>query len=209
MGKRRSNRSVTAEPTAGAPTGITGSVSPQPIIPPSDPPSSSNSLFLILSGVGLLAVIGLIAVVWSRSFNDDDHPDPTKPKVQKGKWEVVTADDGVCDSFVRQRKAAEPGANDLLGPAPVVPDRALTADEADSLQAEFFLRDDLWILEIRKTQIPNRYCFVSQGNVAAPRLEVRRNNDVTSEQRTMSNPDLYVEVRDGKIYGVRATLHRD
>jgi hypothetical protein len=209
MQKQQSSDAATASKDLGSATAVTGSPpSPAPIPLPSDPPSS-NSLPLILSGVGLLAVIGLIAIVWSQTGAEGDHTDQARPRVRKPKWEVVTADDQVCDTFVQKRNGGDPGGNNLLGPAPGVPAGAVSESEADRLQTEHFLRSDLTIVEIRRTQVPNRYCFVTQGNVAAPRLEVVHNNETCPEQRTMSNPDLYVEVRDGKIHGVRATLHRD
>jgi hypothetical protein len=208
MGKRRSNNSVTATQDRTTATAVTNSRSAPSSVPPASERASSNALPFILAGVGLLGVMGLIAVVWSQAPGDDDHPDPTKPKFQK--WEVVTADDRVCDSFMQKRDAGDPGADDLLAAAPGIPGGAVTESEAEAIQTDCFLRDsNLQVVEIRKTQVPNRYCFVTKGNVAAPRLEVRRNNDTSSEQRTMTNPDLFLEVRDGKICGVRATLHRD
>ena len=141
------------------------------------------------------------------SAGNDDRTDPTKPKEQK--WESTTAADGVCESFMQKRNADEPGADDLLGPAPAVPTTAVSESEADHIQTDFFLRDpDLRIVAIRPTPVPNQYRFVTKSSVKSPRLEVRHGNDTSSEQRMMNKPDLYVEVRDGKIFGVRATVQR-
>ena len=49
--------------------------------------------------------------------------------------------------------------------------------------------------------------LVAKGNVAAPRLEIQDGASLDSEQRTMANPDLTVEVRGGRIVGVEARLH--
>jgi len=40
-----------------------------------------------------------------------------------------------------------------------------------------------------------------------PTLRVKTADGVETVQRTMANPDLSVEVRDGRIYGVTASLH--
>jgi hypothetical protein len=38
-------------------------------------------------------------------------------------------------------------------------------------------------------------------------MDVQTPNGVERGQRQMTNPDVVVEVRGGKIYGVRAELH--
>jgi hypothetical protein len=151
-----------------------------------------------------VAVIGLIAVVgWSASRESG-------PTTDNKRWEPATAEDRVCDQFMKRRKAGDPEASALLGANPVQPEGEVTALEGERLQTDFFLRDpSLQIRGIRRTPEVGQYVLVTQGNVAAPRLQIRRNDDVSSEQRTMTNPDLFVEVRDGKIFGIRATLHHD
>ena len=47
----------------------------------------------------------------------------------------------------------------------------------------------------------------TKGNVSAPTLDVKTETGMEAAQRTMANPDLVVEVRNGRIYGVAAHLH--
>ncbi len=210
MGKRKSNNSVTTARNRNVVTGVTSSPPSSSAIQPEESRWSSGPFLLFIAGFGLLAAIGLIAIAWTVSAADDDHADPTKPHPKFEKWQVVTAEDGVCDSFMRKRNAADPAADSLLGREPAIPGGVVTETEAECLETDYFLRDILKISEIRRTKDAAGYLFVTQGNVAAPRLAVRRNDgEISSEQRTMSNPDLYVEVRDGKIYGVRSSLHHD
>ena len=66
----------------------------------------------------------------------------------------------------------------------------------------------LQIVRIVKTG-PGQFVFVTKGNAVGPEeLLVRRaNGKVEREpQRFVMNPDVYVEVRDGKIFAVRADL---
>jgi hypothetical protein len=126
--------------------------------------------------------------------------------------QAVTDEEVLCDRFAHLHNAGDPAAEALLGRVPVVPDAPATSEEASRLQADFFLRAPIEILQVapergRPVSPTGRFVFVTKGNVAAPTLQERTSTGVERSQRTMSNPDLVVEVRDGKIYGVRAELH--
>ncbi len=88
------------------------------------------------------------------------------------------------------------------------PEQPLSPDEAERLQTTCFLHQSLRILSIRPIA-SNRFVLVAKGQVLAPRLQVRTPTGVDRSQRTMIDPDLTVEVRDGKIHGVRAEMHSE
>jgi hypothetical protein len=125
----------------------------------------------------------------------------------------VTAEDRLCDEFRRLRNAGDPGADELLGRVPAVPAAAVTPEEAGRLETDYFLRTEgLRILEVRAEAAPEaapRYRLVTKGSVAAETLTVRTPAGDQRSQRTMSNPDLVVEVRGGKLFGVLAEVNMD
>ncbi len=126
-----------------------------------------------------------------------------KPPVQE--W---TGEKLLCDRFARLHNTGDPAASALLGRVPAVPDAPVSSEEINRLQADYFLREPLEILQVDPERgSRGRFVFVTRGNVAAPTLSERTPTGVERSQRTMSNPDIVVEVRDGKIYGVRAELH--
>jgi hypothetical protein len=160
-----------------------------------------------LIGLGFVAVIGLIVFVMldlPEATPSSGGPAPSRS------WVPVTAEDKICDDFMQMRKAGDLAALNLLPPLPLIGQNPVPPAEAEHIETDIFLQDPgLKVIDIRRTA-ENGYVFVTQGNVAAPRLEVKEaGGKVRSEQRTMSNPDLYVEVRDGRIHGVRAELHHD
>jgi hypothetical protein len=112
----------------------------------------------------------------------------------------------LCKHFATLKNADDPAAATLLGPEPVVPPGPVDAGEADRLQAEFFLRQPLEVVRVEPAR-GRRFVLWTRGNVAAPRLEVRTATGIDRVQRTMTNPDIIVEVRDGRVVGVAATLH--
>ncbi len=124
----------------------------------------------------------------------------------------VTDEQRLCDRFAQLHNAGDPAAAALLGRVPAVPEEPVSAAEVHRLQADWFLREPIEILRVeperpaQDTQAP-RFVLVTKGNVAAPAVQERTPSGVERSQRTMTNPDLVVEVRDGKIYGVRPELH--
>jgi hypothetical protein len=205
--EKRSTDSVTANAGRASATGVTGSSpAPSPVSLPSENPSS-NSLPFILAGVGLLAVIGLIAVVWSQASSTADHTDPTKPRVSQDKWRVETDDDRVCDQFMKRRAEGDVAANALLGRVPAVPEKPFSSpEELERMQCDFYLHDpNTRVLAISREPVvggPLRYRFKTEGNIAPPRLPIQRPTEVEHWGRTMYNLQLIVEVNDGKLFGV-------
>jgi hypothetical protein len=143
------------------------------------------------------------------------------------RWEALTAnhetapaapapapseEERLCWEFARLKNAGDRQADRLLGPPPVVPDRAVSRPEADRLDAEFILRQPFRITKVRR--LPERGAggaprlkLVGKGSVRSERFLVE--GDAQPSQRMLFNPDLIVEVRDGKLYGVRAQLSDD
>jgi hypothetical protein len=120
----------------------------------------------------------------------------------------------LVQEFARLKNAGDPAADLLLAPAPQVPEMPISQEEAGRLDAEFILRDRYQVAEVRplKAASPtpaSRFVLVLKGSVASQRLQVQTPTGVDRVQRTMHNPDVIVEVRDGAIHGVRAKLHED
>src|SRR5262249_51984305 len=126
----------------------------------------------------------------------------------RGLAEVERETKGVCQDFLQLKNAGSPLADSLLGRQPVVPNAPVTEDEASRLQVDFFLREPIQVLAVQPADKshPTIFRFVTRGNVAAPTIPILTARGVDRSQRTMTNPDLIVEVRDGKIYGLSAHL---
>jgi hypothetical protein len=214
MSKRRhrvTNRKPTAV-TIQAPPRRPESVSVQQA-------GTGQSWWLPVMGVALLVVVGLLfalpALLPSRplGLSAAAPPGPVPPEP----WKVRSAEDQVVDDFVKLHQAGDPRALQLLGPAPEFGDEVVKEDEAERRETDHFLRSSLEFVDIWRGEpdgqggqkpVPGRYTLVAKGGVFAPGLQVDYGNGKASpRQRTMHNPDLIVEVRDGKVRGVRADVH--
>src|SRR5262249_2559418 len=94
------------------------------------------------------------------------------------------------------------------------PGEPVPEGEAERLQTDFFLRELVRVQTVCRGEpdgegglkaTPGLYTLIVKGGVAAPELRVRANGEVDKLQRTGFNPSLVVEVRDGKVVGVRTT----
>jgi hypothetical protein len=122
--------------------------------------------------------------------------------------EVTPPELELCQRWTTLKNARDPKAEELLAPKPSAPEQPISPDEAERIQTTCFLHQDIRILSIRLTA-SNRLLLVAKGSVSAPKLEVRTTKGVDRGQRIMLDPDLIVEVRDGKIHGVRAQMHTE
>ncbi len=164
-----------------------------------------------------LAVLALafIAGFFARMLLAYPDKSPDAPPVAPGPaadtedWSKApsTAEERTCVQFILLKNAGDRAADKLLGRAPVVPSAPASKAEADRLQTDFFLRQDIHIVGAGRDKATGALVLYTKGNVSAPTLEVKTPSGVETAQRTMSNPDLLVEVRDGRIYGVSARLH--
>jgi len=205
MSKRRSRNQITDR----KPTTTAIRSTPPPIrdarIGPAEPQSSARLFLYVLGGVCVLAAIGALANRWADS-SSRANPFDARPE-----WLPSSEEDRLCDQFMWKRRAGDPTANLLLGREAVPPAGEWTEDDAEQFQTDTFLRDpNLHIVTIRRGPVTRgipSYVFVTQGNVAAPRLSIRKKDGrLSSEQRTMTNADLHVGVHGGKVWGVRSKL---
>ena len=112
-----------------------------------------------------------------------------------------TPEERLCAEFMQRKNAGAP-APELLGPPPAVPDGPVSPEEADRLDTEFSLRQDVHFSGVGRAAKPGELVLCAKGSVSAPELRVRTASGVETHQRVMFNPDVTVEVRDGRIYGV-------
>ncbi len=117
-----------------------------------------------------------------------------------------TPEERLCAQFMQRKNAGAP-APELLGPPPAVPDGPVSPEEADRLDTEFSLRQDVHFSGVGRAAKPGELVLCAKGSVSAPELRVRTASGVETHQRVMFNPDVTVEVRDGRIYGVSSGAH--
>jgi hypothetical protein len=140
-------------------------------------------------------------------------------KAPRPVWKPSSEADRVVDRFVRLRQANSPDALLLLGLGKdlAVPGRVLTVAEAEALSAEFFLRSgSLRILDVcsgepdgdgGQVERPGRYTLITRGAASTPYYRVAADGSAKREQSHISNPDIIVEVRGGKVFALRGQLH--
>jgi hypothetical protein len=136
-------------------------------------------------------------------------------------FEAITNDEKILRQFaVLTNRGRTVGSRALLGPPPVFNDDPVSETEADARQAHYYLHNDPGIVSIRRGEpgpgnrwlnTPGRYTLVSFVQGSTPALRVRNvRGEVESPSKLfIINPDLVVEIREGKIQGIRAELHRD
>jgi hypothetical protein len=212
MTKHRSRRSphpdgITTRPRPGATgssassqatrsdTGITqGPITPAGI---GSPAGTGRSLRRIGGGVAIAAlaaaITGVVVMILMRESADS---------------ELERTGKRLCEEFARLKKLGDPSAAQLLGRVPTPPATPVSEEDADSLQADYFLADSIEVLSVKTSpKHRNQFILVTKGNVSPPTLAVRTRKGIENSQRMLFNPDVLVEVRDGKIYGVAARLH--
>ena len=116
--------------------------------------------------------------------------------------------------FKALKNAHDPAANDLLGPAPVVPASAVSPEEADQLHAEFFLRGDYQVVSVQPKTAgaggPDaRFLLAIKGNVTSPRIPQIGPKGTDTINRSLSDPDIIVRVEGNTIRAVGWQLHHD
>jgi hypothetical protein len=169
---------------------------PRPVAAPTAPAPSAGRRWPW--ALGALVVLAGVVIAWVWLW-----PAP-----------APTSDQQLCDEFVRLKNDGDARANDLLGPAPVVPTEPVGEAEADRLDAEIILRRPFRVREARPLPTPSgksrRFVLWLNGGVASETYPVRTaDGKLETGQRFLNNPDVIVEVRDGKIRGVKAQLHED
>jgi hypothetical protein len=114
----------------------------------------------------------------------------------------------LCRRFMALKNDRDPRADDLLGPAPIVPQEAISPEEAARIDADTFLRAELRVVDVQPSGSAEgpRFILVTKGSGVGAMLHVRSGDKVDRVQRVVQNTALLVEARDGKIYGVRTQL---
>jgi hypothetical protein len=121
------------------------------------------------------------------------------------------SDETLCESFAALKNAGdEELAAQLLSPKPPLPEQPISPAEAERLSAEYLLHQPLKVLAVEALSgtgnAGSQFVLLVDGSVASERLMVQTPTGVEAQQKTLYNPDIIVEVRDGKLVGVRTTL---
>lgn len=135
-------------------------------------------------------------------------------------WAPTTEDDNKVDAFIRQRGDNSTGGTALLAPDPRFDENTpVTQKEADAMHAGFFLHRCAKVIKVRSGEpdsesgwltTPNRYTLAVQVTGVTPQLRIKSGEKVDFPSRlSIVDPDIVVEIRDGKIFALRAELHRD
>jgi hypothetical protein len=164
---------------------------------------SRGPMFYVCLGViGLAVPLVLGLLLWF--LNASGPQRQTVPKAAARR--LMSEEELLCESFAEKKNTGDPAAKALLPPMPAWPEAAVGQEDADHLQADLFLREVARIETVRPMPGAQRFVLTTDGNVAAPPLSVQTATGVERSQRTMTNPEIVVEVRGGLIHAVRARL---
>jgi len=122
--------------------------------------------------------------------------------------EPVSAELDLCRRFMALKNAHDPAAYDLLGPAPKLPHEAISPDEAAHIDTDTFLRGELRLVEVRPdgSGEGSRFILLTKGSGVGNTLYIRSGDKVDRVQRVVTDAALLIEVRNGKIHGVKTQL---
>ncbi|MFO0878815.1 MAG: hypothetical protein U0840_15845 [Gemmataceae bacterium] len=166
--------------------------------------------WVLLPGLLALLLVGVWLLWKSASLPGISTPPPNE-----------TANDSLIAEFHRRVNQDDAQARELLTPPPVFDEEPVSEAEADHRQAGFFLHDPALRIESiqqgaygqdgKRTGQGERYTFVTRIQGSTPPLRIRdASGKVGSPARLlMVNPDIVVEIHDGKIRPIRPDLHRD
>ncbi|HEV3256782.1 MAG TPA: hypothetical protein VG013_07885 [Gemmataceae bacterium] len=163
-------------------------------------PGQSRAWGRVPAAVGLVAVCVLAVAGFAYVLNTAKTPERPAGGL-----------DDLCAQFQALKNSGDPAANDLLTPVPAVPAAPVSEEEADYLDTQFIVRERFEIIEVRpQPGDPDQRILVCKGNGSSQKMSVRSAGRVeTGVQRHVSNPDIIVELRHGKIHGVRVTVHQE
>jgi hypothetical protein len=203
MGKQRHKRG-----TLGAATPL-----PSLVLPPPTP-------FWRVVTLPTLAALAVVASVWFY-LHSAEKPRilakrPPAKKVRAA-WKPITEKDRLVDAF---RKARNVDAKSTLNlaPDPVFDGKPVSEAEGEAMQAHYILHRIRQIVAIRSGEPgegmawldTHRYTLKTREPANAPKVAVKVGDRVGPLRGlTMLNPDIVVEVRDGKIHALRAELNRE
>jgi hypothetical protein len=160
----------------------------------------------------LLALIGVGGVLIARhqaTTSNNPAPPTAAAEVPAPPFRPDPEQERLCRRFMELKNQNDPAAGELLGPAPVVPIEPVSSEEVRRLDAEIFLRRNCKVVSVRPGSQPGQFLIALQGSVDSERIPFNGPNGPDVSFRSVYNPDVVVEVREGKIHGVRAQLHED
>jgi hypothetical protein len=231
MSRRKGNNQIRTSPatdatqaSAGITTtlrdGVRTGVDPAPTNLRLPPRERGMQRWLILLALGAAAIGIFLLAVDYRPGRTSIFPRPRKAptaRLAAQPWVPRTEDERLLDQFVKLHNARDRSAVQHLGPMPVFGEEPVSEKDAEPLQTDYFLRSELRIVDVWRGEpdgaggqraAPGRYTLVTKGGVATPYFRVRTDKGIDPpSQLVMNNPDLVVEVRDGKVRGVKSELH--
>lgn len=131
-------------------------------------------------------------------------------------WAPASEADRLVDRFVALKKAADAAAHDLLGGKALAEGEVIGEADLEPRATDTFLRQPLTLTAIYRGEpdgqraTPDRYTLTGVGPVRTPIFRVRWANGDEGPSSSFITKDfeLVVEVRGGKIHGVRSNPGR-
>jgi hypothetical protein len=134
-------------------------------------------------------------------------------------WVPSSEADKLIDRFVALKKVGDPGADALLGGKALTEEQVIDEADVERLSTDTYLRQPLKALAIHRGEpdgrggqkaAANRYTLACQGPIQTPPFRVRdaRGEALLTRDLITGPGELVVEVRGGKIHGVRSTTGR-
>jgi hypothetical protein len=126
---------------------------------------------------------------------------------------AIGPNEQLCRRFMALKNAGDPAADQLLAPRPTVLETPVSEEDADRFDADIMLHQNFRVRDVYPVHAERpeltRVVLVVEGALSSERIQVKTPTGIDTNQRSVANPDLIVEVRDGLIHGVRARLHEE
>jgi predicted Zn finger-like uncharacterized protein len=123
-----------------------------------------------------------------------------------------SASNDVCHEFARLKNAGDSKANDLLAPVPDLTQTVIDEQDKPAFDAAVVLREPGTIIDVLPedpTAPFPRFALLLKGGFDIPKVSIRDKFGVhEGSQRGLFNPEVLVEVRDGRIYPLKVGLPR-
>jgi hypothetical protein len=152
-----------------------------------------------------VAILAAIAVVGYLLYR----PRPTPAPAETASEELT-----LCHRFMALKDVHDAAANELLGPAPVVPAEPVSPDEANRLHAEFFLHGDYQVASVQPQSgtaagPDARFVLVLKGSVTSPRIAQTSARGTDVINYSLIDPEITVRVDGQTIRAVGWRAHHD
>ncbi|MFQ3593516.1 MAG: hypothetical protein SNJ82_10080 [Gemmataceae bacterium] len=134
------------------------------------------------------------------------------------RWPLAEdAEEALVQQFVHLLRDNRTAALKLLGPAAEIDLEPVSEAEAEARACDYFLRlDNLKVVEIlpgtpdgigKQQPLPHFWTLVTRANGSTPPQRIRTRDGVSPPRSmTLTNPDLVIQVRQGKLIPVRTEL---